>query len=383
MDGLQKKRCANALFVVTFAFWMSIYSFQSYVVPELERMGALASLTGLISGVYGFTQLCLRMPLGMCAGRLGRQKPFVVLGCAFSALACAGAFLFYTPAGFLFFRAACGFAASTWVSFTVLYGSYFQSGEAPRRITLLNLANQAGQLGGYFLAAALAVRLPVRSALPAGFVLALAAMAGALTLREASAPTGPVLRLRELAAAARNRYLLVCSLPAMLLYLIAQGTCQSFTATLATALGATASQLSALNIVMSATVVAGNLVTVQKLLPRFGARKLVAAGFGCAFFYCILAPLAGRLWVLFAAQPLIGAAYALVAAVLLGQCIRDIAPPLRSAAMGFFQALYGAGMALGPVLSGMLIDMAGIRFAYFALAGVAALGAASAMRLMR
>ena len=51
--------------------------------------------------------------------------------------------------------------------------------------------------------------------------------------------------------------------------------------------------------------------------------------------------------------------------------------------MGFFQALYGAGMALGPVLSGMLIDMAGIRFAYFALAGVAALGAASAMRLMR
>lgn len=383
MNKTDARRSADTLFTVTCFFWFSQYAYFSYVVPELESMGAAATLIGVVTGMYGFTQLLLRLPLGIVAGRLGRQKPFIVLGCALSALAAASLLVWYTPAGFLFSRAVSGVASATWVCFTVLYGGYFSREEAPRRISQINIGNKIGQLAGFFAAAALVRRLGVRAMFAVALLGALVPMGLALTLREAPSEGGGAMRLRDLPLVAKDRHLLVCSLLSFLFYLMQCATGGSFTATLATAMGARAAQLSALNVAMSLPILLCNLAVVRWLLPRFGPKKLVVTGFALAVVYCALAPLCARLWLLYVLQVVMGVSCALVTAVLLGQCIRDVPPARRSAAMGFFQAVYGAGMTLGPVLSGVFIDTVGIRADYFFMAGVALVSGVLAVRFLR
>ena len=111
---------ARLLFFVTAWFWCAQYSYTQFINPELEAMGMNAAFMGLVAGAYGFTQMLLRIPLGMLADRIGKQKPFVIIGCLLTALAGASFLLSYTPNGCLFARALAGVASASWVSFTVL-----------------------------------------------------------------------------------------------------------------------------------------------------------------------------------------------------------------------------------------------------------------------
>ena len=63
--------------------------------------------------------------------------------------------------------------------------------------------------------------------------------------------------------------------------------------------------------------------------------------------------------------------------MLLAGCIKYVQPEKKSTAMGFFQAVYGFGMTLGPVLMGRLVDVGGSRTA-FSVFGVCAVCAAAA-----
>ena len=59
--------------------------------------------------------------------------------------------------------------------------------------------------------------------------------------------------------------------------------------------------------------------------------------------------------------------------LLLGLCIGDIAPEKRATAMGFFQAVYGLGMFLGPFVTGHISHGFGLMtaFVFTGLVGLA------------
>jgi len=152
MEGRQRPGVsARLLFMVTALFWCAQYSYTQFINPELERMGMSAAFMGLVSGAYGFTQMVLRIPLGILSDRLRRHKPFVVIGCLMTMLSGLGFLVYYSPPGFLISRGLAGVASAAWVSFTVLYSSYFPHTEGPRRISQLNAANMGGRLAGYLL----------------------------------------------------------------------------------------------------------------------------------------------------------------------------------------------------------------------------------------
>ena len=135
--GPDNRRQAGLLYALTAIFWFSQYAITPYINAELQRMGQTAGFMGLVGGAYGFSQMLVRVPAGLMADRLGRQKPFIVMGCALTALAGLGFLLWYTPASFLALRLVAGLASASWVSFTVMYGSFFPPEEGPRRISQL------------------------------------------------------------------------------------------------------------------------------------------------------------------------------------------------------------------------------------------------------
>ena len=48
--------------------------------------------------------------------------------------------------------------------------------------------------------------------------------------------------------------------------------------------------------------------------------------------------------------------------------VRSVSEEKRSTAMGFYQAVYGIGMTLGPVVMGNLVGTKGYGFAYMTIA---------------
>ena len=119
-----------------------------------------------------------------------------------------------------------------------------------------------------------------------------------------------------------------------------------------------------------------------RLLRRFSGRALVCLGFLLSAAYCALVPLAGSLAQLFALQILAGSGSTLTFGVLIGQSVRDIPQRLRGVGMGFYQAVYGIGMTLGPILMGLVIDWRGLNQAFMLMAIVALLSTFLAFRLM-
>lgn len=71
---------------VTLCYWCSMYTYVPILSPYLEDIRFNYALIGIVLGSYGFMQLVVRFPLGLWSDRLGRRKPFVLLGFAIQSI---------------------------------------------------------------------------------------------------------------------------------------------------------------------------------------------------------------------------------------------------------------------------------------------------------
>lgn len=373
---------ATLLFLLTGLFWFSQYTCAPYLNPEMRLMGASPAFMGLVAGVYGFTQLVVRIPIGIMADRMGKQKPFIIMGCLMAVLSTAGMLMFYSPDGFFIFRGIAGIGSGSWVSFTVLYGSYFAAAEAPRRISQLSNANHLGRLICFVAMGALVTWFAIKAAFWAGFVTALLSLVLSLFIRDVDRKRTPM-NVRDFLTVAKDRNLKITSLLGALIQVISFGTFYTFTVNLAVELNATDAELSFLNIALMLPLVLANLVATKWLFTKIGARIIITLGFLLAALYCVLAPLAANMTQLFIVQALAGIGFSFTFSILLGQCVRTVTPEKRSVGMGLFQAVYGIGMTVGPVLAGYIIRASGLSVSYFVMAAVSLVSAWLAFRLLR
>ncbi|MDD2994186.1 MAG: MFS transporter [Pygmaiobacter sp.] len=372
------------MFCVTALFWMGQYLHTSYINAELTAMGASAAFIGLVSGVYGLTQTLLRLPLGIWADKLNKQKLFVTLGCLCTGVSGFGMWLWYTPQGFLVFRAIGGVAAAAWVSFTVLYSGYFAPSQAPARLSFLNLGNQGGRLIAFGTAALVTGFAGVRSAFLLSGITGL--LAAALSLCATDVPpvpqpvdpqqSAPQPTQKKSLSALRNANLQFMTLLAVLAQFTAFATVYGFTANLAVQLNATAAQLSTLNLWVTVPLMVGNFFAAKRLLKKWGPRPLLTTGFLLMTAYSFGAPLCSNIHMLYAVQIVAGVGISLTMGLLLGLCLQTVPQGNRSTAMGYFQALYGVGMTLGPMAMGLFIQYLGLTAGFWimgAISGVTAL----------
>jgi len=374
---------AGILFVVTMLFWFSQYAYTSYVNPELERMGVAASFMGFVSGAYGFTQLVLRIPVGITADKW-QKKFFICAGCLCAGLASLCMLVFYNPAAFLAGRALGGVAASAWVPYTVLYSSYFKPEHAIKSITMLNAANQIGRMLSFLMAGIFVAHFgPKFAFLLSAIVGFLGFGLGLFVYEDKSARKRTPLSFRQLIAVAGDRNLLVTTILAVFVQIIAFATYFSFTANHAYSIGATPAQLSYMNVVLFIPSIILSFLLSKYILHRIPPGRLIFIGFALAAFYCGVLPFVSTIPALYAMQAVAGGANTLTLSILMGLCVRDIPPENRGAAMGFFQAIYGFGMTIGPIIMGFMTDLHSLRAGFFFMAAVAFSSAIATIILIR
>jgi len=364
-------------FVFTAVFWFSTYAYMPILSAYAQELKASDALIGAIGGAYGFTQMALRMPLGLWSDKLGKRKIFVFFALLAALLAALVVILFPSPATLLVCRMLGGVHASVWVPFTVLYASHFKPEQSVRAMSLLMTACCAGQLAANLLGGALAER----AGYLAPFFLAMAGCAlGALIatgIREpAQAANRPRVSLRVLFSGVIDRRIVVLTVVSIVFYYAEFGTVFAFTPLVAKELGASSFSLGMLSTVFTLFGMLGSMVS-GKLSAFLGERRTLIGSILLTALCCgFLVPFMPNLASLYVLMAVSGFVIFVLSAACMGLVIRDVAPPYRASVMGFYQAVYGLGMFLGPVVTGMVSDFFGTTAAYIS---VGVLTAASAM----
>jgi predicted MFS family arabinose efflux permease len=372
------RQADHVLFVaVTLLYWTTMYIYVPILTPYLEYRGLSLQAIGLVLGSYGFVQLLCRFPLGIWSDRLRRRKPFILLGMASGALSCL---LFLLPDSWLWTlagRAVSGICASTWVAFTVLYAGYYAETQAVRAMSNISFMIVAGQLIGMGFSGWLADVADWNAPFIAGAAIAAIGLIAACFIRE---PKGGVARtpmtFADVGAVVREPMLIKVSLLSILGHCVLFITMFGFTPLKAVNdLNASNAELTWIVFAFMIPHAFASLYSGKWVAPNIGVWNTLILGFVLSGACTAAIAWTPSLPVLMATQALNGLAQGLYLPLLLGAAIQDVPGPKRATAMGFYQAVYSAGMFGGPYLAGFLNDWYGIDSGFYCGAAFAFIAA--------
>ncbi|NPV06538.1 MAG: MFS transporter [Anaerolineae bacterium] len=362
-------------FVVGIAlFWAALYFYVPTLAVHARSLGASDTVVGLIVGSYGFTQLIVRVPLGIASDRLGRRKVFVLLGLLTIAVSSIGLALAPSPAHMLLARGLAGVAASTWVASTVLFSAFYPPSEAVRSTSLMSLSSSLGQMLATFAGGYVAARHGTGSPF---WVAAFVAFVGFLVLLPVAEPAAAQRRtppLGEIAGVLTLPSLLLISLAAAAAQYAAFATSYAFVPIFAdevlhldSAQIGTLTSMVLLPYALMTTMVAG-------LSTRVSERRLVTVGLCLLAVATTVVPFTVGFWSLLVSRILFGLGMGLTYPVLMGLSIKSVPQEQRASAMGAFQAIYALGMTAGPAISGLIADQFSLTSVFWVTAAACLLG---------
>ena len=338
-------------------FWASEYCHAPYFTPYLASLGISPTLIGLIVGCYGFTQMLVRIPLGIATDATSGYKAVTVGGLFFTTLSSFGLWLFTDVRLIFLFRVFAGVAASSWIAMTVSYMSYYPEEDTVNATAVLNSLNNCGKLLAFVLGAAAARFFSYRAALFMSFLTGLIGLCLVPFTKRVELKRSPA-SLAHFVGCLKNKNTLFSALLAAVSMMIVHGTVFSFTSTLAEDIGAGALMLSILSMVFTLVQILSTGFIKSSFIKN--GRRSLQLGFGFLLMsiYLLILAFAAHTYMILVGQIIAGFAFALLNSLLMSECVRGVPAGEKTTAMGIYQAIYGIGMTLGPVYMGKALGSA-------------------------
>ena len=260
---------------VTMLFWMSMYTSVPIMAPYVEFLGGSHQLAGWIVGMYGISQMLLRIPVGIMSDRFHKRRLFITFGLLFTAITGLGLWFTHDFTWILILRALAGAAAATWVDFTVLFTSYYKHEESTKAIGTISFFNSLGQVLGILSAGWAADKLRVGIRVHSRCSARSTGHGRILFLIEKVEKDAPKITLRGIGNVATDRTLLFVSLLAILSQVLIFATVFGFTPVYATQLGADKFSLSLLSLFANVPVALASLFGGRRWSVRYGEKRMV------------------------------------------------------------------------------------------------------------
>jgi MFS family permease len=361
--------------LITGLFWFSLYIYVPIVPTYAVDLGANMFFVGMITGSYGLMQMLLRIPLGIVSDKMGARKPFIIGGIAFAALAGVPLCLVQSSPSLFVCRLLGGIAAAAWVPFSVHFSLYFKSEEGPKVMGIINAVNSTGQVLAVVLCGMIAGRAGHVTVFAVATIVGLLALVLSFFIKENGKVKTEPLNMKELARVPFEGHLVLISLLGLLSQYMAFATLYGFTPIIAKNLKASDFQVSMLLTLFILPAIVSSAIS-GPLYKKFGGRLMLSVSFILFALDCLLTPFATSVTQLFIITVVGGFAQGLIFPMLMGYVVRSISAGKRNTAMGFYQAVYGLGMFLGPVIVGVFSNNIGILwgFVFTSLVGFAGAG---------
>ena len=379
---MTKKRSRDLLCVAMVFFWASEYCHAPYFTPYLEGLGFASTLIGIMTGVYGFTQIFARIPIGIITDAFSCYKKTILFGTVATTL--SSFFLMFATSAWAIItcRVIAGLAASTWLAFTVLYNAYYRDDESVTAMTNVNAFSNGGKLLAFFLgiltASVWGYKIPLLCSFLTGCVSVFAVL-----LLEPVKIKHESFSFSHVVSVIRTPSIIAVSLLAVMMQFYMQGTVFSFTSGRAAAAGTSSFMIGIISLSFTLIQVITAPYIGKKLLRRISAHTALFGGFMLLAAAALIIGLSGEGLLLAAANILAGIGNLIINGLLMAKVVSSVSEEKRSTAMGFYQAVYGIGMSLGPVAVGSIVSSSGYEAAYFAVAAMMALTAVAAWALIR
>lgn len=374
------------LLITTCFFWFSLYLYLPFLTPFLISLGVSATLAGIIFGIHSITQLVLRFPIGIKSDQLGKQKPFIILGMLFSAIASIVMYFFPSPAMLFVGNAVSGFSSTMYVAFTVLYAKYYDKTQTNKAMGTIGAVVEVGILLSFLIGGALYQNAGIKSLFFISFCVAAAGTLISFFVKEV--PDKQVtIKTNDLLKLVKNKQLIISSVLCIIIKAVVFATAFSFTPKIAQDIGANGIEVGVINAMFIAASVLGSLFITTKAGVRLGNTKTSVLGFLILGLYSATVPFVHNIPVFMLVQFIGGLGYASLTAIFMANAIKHLDENQKAAGMGLYQALYSAGSAAGPVILGIFADSfsyaAGfIAIAVIAIGGMALSIGAGARKLM-
>ena len=345
------------------------------MTPYLVDLGISFTMIGLISGSYGFSQMLMRVPLGVISDKLGKRKVFIILAVVTGAVSSFGMFLTVNAYVLLFLRFLSGVSASGWVVFTVLFTGYFKKSKHASCLSYLFMVNGFALMSARFFGGLTAERLGHEYTFLIGGIAGFIAIMLGLFVTEKTPDMKELPSVKELFGVIKDRNLMVMSALSIFSQMILHSTTNAFTPEAATQAGSNMMGLGVLATVASIPAILSSFFC-GKLFSRrsVNVRLVIAFGFAFQVIGTLIIPFTESLAAVYVSTIIIGLGCGICMSTLLGFCTKTVDESRRSAAMGFFQAIYGFGMFMGPVIMGIFVDRSGLSGGFFSAAAIALLG---------
>lgn len=350
MKTLNRKRIFEIAIIF---FWASEYCHTPYFTPYLTALGFGSTLSGLIVGCYGFTQMIVRIPLGIATDATSGYKAVTIGGLFFTTLSSFGLWLFTDLWLIFIFRAFAGVAASAWIAMTVSYMQYYKEEDSVNATATLNSLNNMGKLLAFILGALAAQLVDYRTTLLMSFLTGLIGLVLVLFIDKTEVKKTPM-SVSHLVVSIKNPQTLIPALLAAVSMMIVHATVFSFTSSIAEDLGAGALMLSVLSIIFTVTQILSTGFIKSDYIKGGNRSTQIAGGFVLMSVYLLILGLAPNSYIILVGQIVVGFAFALLNSLLMSECVKGVQAGERTTAMGIYQAVYGIGMTIGPIYMGSI-----------------------------
>ncbi|MCT2346392.1 MFS transporter [Bacillales bacterium AN1005] len=368
MQTVQKRQASLVLWIVAF-FWFAQYVYVPYQTTYLLLAHISSNLVGAIIGAYGISQLLLRLPVGVLADLSSNHKFFIILGAFLAGAASFMRILLPDEVGFLMANILSGTASATWISFMILYMSFFKKADQTRATSKIIMANNTGMLLGFvtstFLYDIVGMMVICAFSLGAGLIACLLSF----FLQTTKPEKRPNIRVIELLQVIKDKNLLLYSCLALVQQGVQMSTTMSFTNQIIKELGATNMEIGFSSIIYMLSAVFFAKLASTKFLELLTKKQWIYSSFLLLGIYCLLVPQSSSILIVCLLQLIPGVGTGILFSLITSEALQSVPMQKRSTAMGFFQAVYAVGMTTFPIISGSIYEHLSMKVAFIFLAG--------------
>ena len=368
VNKLAKSSKRKLMLIIIVLMWFSNYIYVPVLSTYCTAMGASLTMVGLILGSYGFTQMILRIPIGLLSDIFKNRRLFLFLS-MFTSLISGIGFYFFTSTGLLLiFRALAGIAMSNWAIFITTYSALDDKEDNnSRSIGVVNSIMALGQLLGVFFGGVIAQYINVKGTFAVSAISSLIGLILLSFIDETYESSGKKFSLSNFTSVIKDSQLLFYSFMALLLQFITSASLTGFIPNLLSAISASEFEkgLGTTLALLPATFAAP--LAIRLVNKRFGTKWTAVLGFGVLSVPMFFFPFIKSIPIMLSFLFLAGFGKGMLLPLFMTRATSHLPPDERSTALGAFQAIYGIGTWIGPAVTGYISNLFSLEMAFLFL----------------
>lgn len=295
------------LFIAVIFFWFAQYVYIPYQTPYLTMIQTSTSFIGIIIGSYGISQMVLRLPVGLLANYRNKHKMIMLIGALPSGCASLFRIIFNNGIGFLIGNLFSGLASAMWISFMVLYMSFYPKDQQTKATSSIIVANNLGMLLEFITSTLLYEKIGMQMICLLSVISGIiSALFISLLPKEKTQPIKK--KISSLLKVCTQKDLIVFSLLALVQQGVQMTTTMSFTTRIIKNLGTNSMSIGLSSIIYMLSAVCFAKMASSDVCMKLGVRTCITVTFLTTALYCVLVPQCSSVYMIFVLQILPGMA---------------------------------------------------------------------------